>query len=85
MDKPAGPTSHDVVGWVRRGLKIRRVGHCGTLDPAATGLLVVAVGAAPKLVPYLTGQDKREEERMLRGISTRTGGKFRKVKVEKRK
>lgn len=58
LDKPAGPTSHDVVGWVRWVLGVRRVGHCGTLDPAATGLLVVGVGAATKLTPYLTGQDK---------------------------
>ena len=72
VDKPAGPTSHDVVGWVRRGLKIRRVGHCGTLDPAATGLLVVAVGAATKLVPYLTGQDKSYRARIVLGRSTTT-------------
>ncbi|MEM7159288.1 MAG: tRNA pseudouridine(55) synthase TruB [Myxococcota bacterium] len=72
VDKPAGPTSHDVVGWVRRSLRIRRVGHCGTLDPAATGLLVVAVGAATKLVPYLTGQDKRYRAGIVLGRSTTT-------------
>lgn len=58
VDKPLGPTSHDVVGWVRWVLGVGRVGHCGTLDPGATGLLVVAVGGATKLVPYLSGQDK---------------------------
>jgi tRNA pseudouridine(55) synthase len=72
VDKPAGPTSHDVVGWVRWVLGVRRVGHAGTLDPAATGLLVVAVGAATKLTPYLTGQDKRYRARIVLGASTTT-------------
>lgn len=73
VDKPAGPTSHDVVGWVRWQLGVRRVGHAGTLDPAATGLLVVVVGAATKLVPYLTGQDKRYRARVVLGARTTTG------------
>lgn len=73
VDKPAGPTSHDVVGWVRWVLGVRRVGHAGTLDPAATGLLVVAVGAATKLAPYLTGQDKGYRARIVLGASTTTG------------
>lgn len=73
VDKPAGPTSHDVVGWVRWVLGVRRVGHAGTLDPAATGLLVVAVGAATKLTPYLTGQDKGYRARFVLGASTTTG------------
>lgn len=73
VDKPAGPTSHDVVGWVRWVLGVRRVGHAGTLDPAATGLLVVAVGAATKLAPYLTGQDKGYRARFVLGASTTTG------------
>lgn len=72
IDKPAGPTSHDVVGWVRWVLGVRRVGHAGTLDPAATGLLVVGVGAATKLAPYLTGQDKRYRARFVLGASTTT-------------
>ena len=54
VDKPAGPTSHDVVGWIRWVLGTREVGHCGTLDPAATGVLVVCVGGATRLVPLLT-------------------------------
>ena len=72
VDKPAGPTSHDVVGWVRWVLGVRRVGHAGTLDPAATGLLVVGVGAATKLAPYLTGADKRYLARFVLGASTTT-------------
>jgi tRNA pseudouridine55 synthase len=72
LDKPAGPTSHDVVSWVRWVLGVRRVGHCGTLDPAATGLLVVGVGAATKLAPYLTGQDKGYRARFVLGASTTT-------------
>lgn len=73
VDKPAGPTSHDVVGWIRWVLGVRRVGHCGTLDPAATGLLVVAVGAATKLAPYLTGADKGYRARFVLGARTTTG------------
>src|SRR6185369_2540617 len=59
VDKPRGPTSHDVVGRVRRLLGTRRVGHAGTLDPMATGVLVILVGEATKLGPYLTAHDKR--------------------------
>src|SRR5690606_12911070 len=58
VDKPAGLTSHDVVARVRRRLGRRRVGHAGTLDPMATGVLVVMVGEATKLGPYLSGEDK---------------------------
>ncbi|MCA9709158.1 MAG: tRNA pseudouridine(55) synthase TruB [Myxococcales bacterium] len=72
VDKPAGPTSHDVVGWVRWVLAEPRVGHCGTLDPAATGLLVVGVGPATKLAPYFTGQDKGYWARFVLGASTTT-------------
>jgi tRNA pseudouridine55 synthase len=72
IDKPAGPTSHDLVGWVRWALRERSVGHCGTLDPAATGLLVMCVGAATKLVEYLTAVDKRYLARFMLGRSTTT-------------
>ncbi len=58
VDKPAGPTSHDVVSQVRRRLGTRRVGHAGTLDPAATGLLVVLIEEGTKLAPYLTAESK---------------------------
>ncbi len=53
VDKPSGPTSHDVVARVRRALGVRRVGHAGTLDPLASGLLVCLVGNATRLVPWL--------------------------------
>ena len=58
IDKDAGKTSHDIVAEVRLALGERRAGHTGTLDPAATGLLVVALGKALKIVPYLEGFDK---------------------------
>ncbi|MGB1276650.1 MAG: tRNA pseudouridine(55) synthase TruB, partial [Nannocystaceae bacterium] len=54
LDKPVGPTSHDLVGWVRWALGVRQVGHCGTLDPLASGLMILCVGSATRLVPYLT-------------------------------
>lgn len=72
IDKPAGPTSHDVVAWVRWALRERSVGHCGTLDPAATGLLVLCVGSATKLVEYLSAVDKRYLARFVLGRSTTT-------------
>lgn len=58
VDKPKGPTSHDIVAKVRRVFQTRSVGHAGTLDPMATGVLVVAIGEGTKLVPYLTADDK---------------------------
>ena len=58
IDKPAGWTSHDVVGKVRRVVGERQVGHAGTLDPAATGVLLVAVGHATRLLPFIEDTDK---------------------------
>lgn len=72
IDKPPGPTSFDVVGWVRWALHERTVGHCGTLDPPASGLLVVCVGEATKLVEHLTNDDKRYVARFALGRSTTT-------------
>ncbi len=72
VDKPEGPTSHDVVGWVRWALGESQVGHCGTLDPAASGLLVICVGPATRLVPYLSGVDKSYRARIVLGRSTTT-------------
>ncbi len=72
VDKPGGMTSHDVVSKVRRALKIRRVGHAGTLDPMATGVLVVAFGQATKLVPWLTADDKIYDATVRLGTSTDT-------------
>jgi tRNA pseudouridine55 synthase len=70
VDKPKGPTSHDVVAKLRRALRTRAVGHCGTLDPMATGVLVVAVGEATKLVPWLTADDKSYEATICFGVAT---------------
>ena len=58
VDKPAGPTSHDVVQAARRALRERRIGHTGTLDPAATGLLLLCVGKATRLQQYLLAWPK---------------------------
>jgi tRNA pseudouridine55 synthase len=58
IDKPAGPTSHDVVDAIRRQFGIRKVGHCGTLDPNATGLLVIVLGRGTKLSERLMSEDK---------------------------
>lgn len=72
VDKPRGPTSHDVVARVRKALRTREVGHAGTLDPMATGVLVVAVGEATKLVPWLTADDKGYAATMQLGRGTDT-------------
>lgn len=72
IDKPAGPSSHDVVAWVRRVLGERRVGHCGTLDPAATGVLVVCVGEATKLVAWIVDDDKQYAATIGLGRATTT-------------
>ena len=70
--KPAGPTSHDMVDLVRRALGTRRVGHTGTLDPFAAGLLVMVVGRATRLVPFAAAWTKAYEGRMRLGVSTDT-------------
>lgn len=70
VDKPAGPTSHDVVATVRRSVGQHRVGHTGTLDPAATGVLVVCLGRAAKLVRFLQTGRKTYAARMVLGIET---------------
>lgn len=73
VDKPAGPTSHDVVAAARRALGERRIGHTGTLDPFATGLLLVCVGRmATRLVPLLTGLRKRYHATARLGEETTT-------------
>ncbi|HET8587373.1 MAG TPA: tRNA pseudouridine(55) synthase TruB, partial [Candidatus Limnocylindria bacterium] len=59
LDKPVGPTSHDMVGLLRRLTGTRRIGHAGTLDPLASGVLPILVGAATRLSEELTGSDKR--------------------------
>ena len=73
IDKPAGLTSHDVVAEVRRILRVRRVGHTGTLDPFATGLLAVLVGRATRLAQFLSGLEKEYEALIRLGYATDTG------------
>jgi tRNA pseudouridine55 synthase len=73
LDKPADWTSHDVVAKVRKILRTRRVGHTGTLDPFATGVLVICVNRATRLVQYLTGDDKEYVATMRLGFATDTG------------
>jgi tRNA pseudouridine55 synthase len=70
IDKPSGPTSHDVVDVIRRKFGIKKVGHCGTLDPNATGLLIIVVGRGTKLSEKLMSDDKVYEGTMKFGEST---------------
>lgn len=72
IDKPSGLTSHDVVGKVRKALGMRRVGHAGTLDPMATGVLVVGVGPTTRLLGIVGGHDKEYVATIRLGISTTT-------------
>ena len=72
VDKPEGPTSHDIVARVRRGLGLRRVGHAGTLDPMASGVLVVLVGEATKLEPFVSAARKTYLATLAFGRSTDT-------------
>lgn len=72
IDKPSGMTSHDVVARCRKVFGTRKVGHCGTLDPSATGVLVLGVGRATKLLNYLTGQNKTYEATIVFGTNTST-------------
>ncbi len=72
IDKPAGMTSHDVVARVRRIAAQKRVGHGGTLDPAATGVLPIALGEATRLLPYVVDGAKRYEAHIRLGVTTTT-------------
>ena len=72
VDKPAGITSHDVVSVARRALGERRIGHTGTLDPFATGLLVLLTGHATRLLPYVDGEPKEYEATIRWGRETDT-------------
>jgi tRNA pseudouridine55 synthase len=72
IDKPAGPTSHDVVARVRRALGERRIGHGGTLDPLATGVLVLVVGRATRLARFFAGTDKTYDATIRLGVATDT-------------
>lgn len=72
VDKPSGPTSFDMVALLRRRLGVRRVGHAGTLDPAAVGVLPLLIGEATKLVPYLADEDKEYVATVRFGVTTDT-------------
>ena len=72
VDKDAGPSSHDVVAAARRSLAMRRIGHTGTLDPFATGLLLLCLGTATRLAEYLVGMDKEYEAVARLGVATDT-------------
>ena len=70
VDKPSGPTSHDVVARIRRRFRIPKVGHGGTLDPMATGLLVILLGKGTKVSERVMGHDKTYEGVFRLGIET---------------
>lgn len=70
VDKPPGWTSHDVVGAARDALGTRKIGHAGTLDPFATGLLVLGIGRATRVLEYLVGLDKEYEATACLGVAT---------------
>src|SRR6266566_649335 len=72
VDKAPGMTSHDVVALVRRRLQIRKVGHCGTLDPIATGLLLLTLGRGTKIQDLLMSEDKEYSGTMMLGLTTST-------------
>src|SRR5258708_12260786 len=72
VDKAEGMTSHDVVALVRRSLGIKKVGHCGTLDPIATGLLLITIGRGTKVQDLLMSEDKEYVGTLAPGITTST-------------
>ena len=73
IDKAKGPTSHDVIASLRRLLRVRRIGHCGTLDPLASGVLVVCLGRYTRLNRWLSGADKEYEAEICLGATSDTG------------
>src|SRR5918992_1677739 len=72
IDKPAGPTSHDVVAVMRRRVRGRKVGHTGTLDPLASGVLPLVIGKATRLAQFLSSAEKEYEAQIELGVSTTT-------------
>lgn len=72
IDKPAGPTSHDVVAVVRRAIGSPKVGHTGTLDPLATGVLPLVIGRATRLASFMSGADKEYAAKIRFGVATAT-------------
>src|SRR5437773_11604080 len=74
VDKAEGMTSHDVVALVRRNLQVRKVGHCGTIDPIATGLLLITVGRSTKVQDLLMSEDKEYAVTFVLVVTTDTQG-----------
>src|ERR1700758_2407653 len=72
VDKAEGMTSHDVVALIRRKLEIKKVGHCGTLDPIATGLLLLTLGRGTKIQDLLMSEDKEYSGTLTLGLTTST-------------
>lgn len=83
VDKPGGPTSHGVVSATRKALGLKKVGHAGTLDPMATGLLVLGVGQATKLLTYFVGLDKTYRATIRLGYETSTDDAEGEIRGEK--
>lgn len=83
VDKPSGITSHDVVDFARKKLQMKRIGHSGTLDPVATGVLVLLVGKATKLFSKFVHFDKEYEATLRLGVVTSTGDSQGKILREK--
>jgi len=83
VDKPGGMTSHDVVDFVRKRTGVRKVGHAGTLDPMATGLIIILVGDATKMSERFVNDDKAYRANIVLGIATDTGDKEGRVIEEK--
>src|ERR1700691_6277147 len=83
VNKPAGITSHDVVGFVRRTFKMRRVGHAGTLDPMAPGGLVILLGNSTKLFDKFVAFDKTYRATLRLGIKTTTADIMGQVLIER--
>ena len=75
IDKPSGMTSHDVVAKIRKRFGTKRVGHAGTLDPMATGVLVIGLGNATKLMQYVVDGSKSYEATIALGAATHTDDK----------
>lgn len=73
LDKPPGPTSHDLVRHIRKVARVRRVGHAGTLDPFASGLLLLLLGSSTRLAEYFVGMDKAYEAIVRLGVETTSG------------
>lgn len=71
--KPTGMTSHDVVSFIRRTYGLKKVGHAGTLDPAAAGVLPIALGSATRLIEYITDADKGYRAELTFGYKTDSG------------